>query len=86
MRDVSCHLLPHIHLGTTEISRKYYIHICMFRNFVFPKIYISATRKYVCGINFPKITYHVFVSDSKNYMERCFGNCFLGTSHFSYMK
>ena len=26
-----------------------------------------------------------FVCDSENYMEKCFGNYFLGKSHFSYM-
>ena len=51
-----------------------------------PKNYISVTRKYSSGINFPKITYHAFVCDSENYMDRRFGNYFLGKSHFSYTK
>ena len=29
------------------------------------------------GINFPKITLHVFVCDSEHYMEKSFGNYFL---------
>ena len=33
-------------------------------------------EKYSSGINFPKITYHVFVCDSENYMETLFGNSF----------
>ena len=37
-------------------------------------------------INFPKITYHVLVFDSDNYMETLFGNYFLGASQFSYTK
>ena len=37
-------------------------------------------------MNFPKIAYHIFVCDSDNYVEKLFGNYFLGKSHFSYMK
>ena len=37
-------------------------------------------------INFPKITYHVFVCDSENCMEKLFGNYFFGKSHVRYMK
>ena len=32
---------------------------------------------FVSGINSPKITYHVFICDSKKYMEKLFGNYFL---------
>ena len=42
--------------------------------------------KYFSGIHFPKITLHVFVCDSENYMENLFGNYFLGKSHFNYTK
>ena len=44
---------------------------------------MSVTQTYFSGINFPKITWHVFVCDSRNYMEKLFGNC-LGLSHVSY--
>ena len=58
-------------------------------NFVFGinvlKIYNSVTWKYFTGINFPKITLHVFICDSENYIEKLFGNYFLGKSHFSYI-
>ena len=37
-------------------------------------------------MNIPKITYHVFVCDSENYMDKPFWNYFLGKSDFSYMK
>ena len=50
------------------------------------RIYISVTGKYFTGINFPKITVHVFVCDSENYMEKLFKKSVLGTSHFSYIK
>ena len=36
----------------------------------FPKKYTSVTRKSFSGINFPKITYHVFVCASENCMEK----------------
>ena len=52
----------------------------------FPKNYISVTRNYFSRINLPRITYHVFVCDSQNYMELAFWEYFLGKSHFSYMK
>ena len=69
------------------LARKYYIHIFVF-GINFPINYISVTRRYFSGVNFnfPKITYHVFVCDSENYIEKRFGNYFLGKSHFSYMK
>ena len=51
-----------------------------------PKTTFQLQDNILGGINFPKITYHVFVCDSENYMEKLFGNYFLGKSHFSYMK
>ena len=56
-----------------------------FRN-EFPEKLHFSYKKYFSGINFQKITYHVFVCDSENYMEKCFWNYFLGKTHFSYMK
>ena len=47
---------------------------------------MSVSRIFWGGIDFPKITYHVFTCDSENYMEKLFGNYFLGKSHFSYTK
>ena len=41
---------------------------------------------YCTEINFPKITLHIFICDSRNYMEKWFGNSFPGKSHFSYIK
>ena len=38
---------------------------------------ISVTRKYFSGMNFPKITYYVFVCDSENCIEMCLGINFL---------
>ena len=35
---------------------------------------------------FSQITWHVFVCDSGNYMEKSFRNYFQGKSHFSYVK
>ena len=35
------------------------------------------TSIFVLGINVLKITYHVFVGDSENYMDKRFGNNFL---------
>ena len=43
----------------------------------FPINYIAVTRECLSGIHFPKVTYHVFVCDSENYMEKRFGNYFL---------
>ena len=55
-------------------ARKDYIHKFLFVFGInFPKNYISITRTYFSGINFPKIAYHVFVCDSENYMENCLG-------------
>ena len=41
------------------------------------KITFQLQENIYSGINFPKITYHVFVCDSENYMEKRFGNYFL---------
>ena len=43
-----------------------YIHFVFGINF--PKLYISVTQQYFSGIHFPKITFHVFVRASENYM------------------
>ena len=43
----------------------------------FPKNYISVTRNLFLELISQKITYHVFICDSENYMEKLFGNIFL---------
>ena len=40
----------------------------------FPEKLHFSYKKYFFGINFPKITYYVFVCDSENCMETLFGN------------
>ena len=52
-----------------------YINVCFWNQFP-PKLHFSY-KKYFSGINFPQITYHVFVCDSENYMDKRFGNYFL---------
>ena len=52
----------------------------------FSRNYISVTRKFISGISFAEITYHELVCDSENYMDKLFGNYFLGSFHFSYTK
>ena len=47
---------------------------------------MSVTESYFSRVNYPKNSLHVFVCDSENYMEKLFGNYFLGKSHFSYTK
>ena len=49
----------------------YIIFVVLGINFL--KIYISVTRLF-SGVNFPKITFHVFVCDSENCMEILLGN------------
>ena len=51
----------------------------------FPKNYLSVTRNSLLEL-IPPNTYHVFVCDSENDMDKRFGNYFLGKSHFSYMR
>ena len=41
---------------------------------------------FLSGKNFPKITLHVFVCDSENYMQKLSWNYFSGRSHFSCRK
>ena len=73
--------LPTLHSS----KKRLHTSMCVF-GIDFPKNYTSAPRKYYSGTNFTKITYHVFVCDSENCIEKLFGNYFLGKSHFSYMK
>ena len=42
------------------------------------KITFQLQENIFLECNFPKITLHVFVCDSENYMENIFGNYFLG--------
>ena len=68
------------------LAGKYYIHKFLLSELILQENYIAVTSKYFSGIHFPKITYHVLVCDSENYMEKLFENYFLGKSHVSYMK
>ena len=61
-----------------SLARKYYIHEFLFLELVSQKITFRLQEKSFSGIHFPRIAYHVFVCDSENYMERLFGNYFLG--------
>ena len=63
--------------------RKDHIHTFLFSEII-PEIIHFSLKSYVSGIAFPKITLHVFVCDSENYMEKLFGNYFLGKSHVSF--
>ena len=51
----------------------------------FPEKLHLSYKKDCLWNQFPKMTLHVFVCDSENYMEKCFGNYFLGKSHVSYI-
>ena len=66
------------------LARKYTKNVVFGINF--SKNYISVTRNIFLELISPKIQYHGFVCDSENYMDKRFGNDFLGESHVSYMK
>ena len=54
------------------------VHFCFSTSF--PKIRRKKSfqlQEIFVGINFPKVTFHVFICDSENYMEKRFGNDFL---------
>ena len=36
----------------------------------FPEKYVSYIKRSLLGINFPKVTLHVFACDSENYIEK----------------
>ena len=73
-----CWNTQHINEYYTSI-RSYYMHNFSFVGIVFQNSYIPVTwkTKYVSGNSFPKITLHVLVCDSENYMEKKFGIIFL---------
>ena len=59
-------------------ARKYYIHASSFSGFVSSRLEsMSVTQTCLSGMNFPKITWHVFVCDSENYIEKSFWLQFL---------
>ena len=66
-------------------ARKDYIHKVLFSELISRKNTFQL-QDFFSRMNFDKITYHVFVCESEKYMEKRFGNYFLGKSHFSYMK
>ena len=69
---------------TLQSEKITYINIC-FSNYLAGRITFQLHE--IClGIDFPKITLHVFVCDSENHMETLSGIYFLGKSHFSYTK
>ena len=55
-------------------------------NITYIFFYFQNSYKYFSGIHCPKITFHMFICDSENYMEKLFGNYLLGKSHLSYTK
>ena len=64
-------------LNMYALARKYYIHNVLLLEFI-PIITCQLQEMFFfSGINFPKMSYHVFVCDSKNYMEKLFGKYFL---------
>ena len=67
------------------LARKDYIHKCLLSELISRNITFQLQDLF-SGINFPKITYQVFVCDLDNYMDKLFTNHFLEKSHFSYMK
>ena len=73
-------------LAVTLLARKDYIHNFLFSELNSRKITFQLQENSFRKLIFPEITYHIFVCDSENYMEKLFGNYFLGKSHFSYMK
>ena len=66
-------------------ARKDSIHISSLSELISRKTTFQLQEKF-SGTNFLTITYHVFICDSENYMEKLFRNYFLGKSHVSYMK
>ena len=72
------------------LARKYYIHKLLFSELMSRKITLQLQenifRELISRkLHFPKITCHVFVCDSENYMEKLFVNFLLGKSHGSYI-
>ena len=53
---------------------------------IYWKITLQLHKSSFSGVNFPKITLHVFIWDSEKYMEKLFGSYFPGKMQFSYMK
>ena len=64
-------------------ASKDYIHTFLFWELIPEKLHLSYIEIF-SRINFPKITLHVFVCDSENYMKNVWD--FLEKSHFSYIK
>ena len=67
-------------------AKKDYIHEFWFSEFISREIKFQLQENGFLELISPKITYHVFVCDSENNMEKLFVNNFLEKSHFNYMK
>ena len=78
---------PHLNPTFCLHSRqKDHIHQILFLEFISRKSLHFSYIKYYSGHLFSqKLTWHVFVCDSENYMEKLVGNHLLGKSHFSYI-
>ena len=71
-------LPPSKQILSYTLARKYYIHIFLFMELLSPQITFQLQKENsFSGVNVPKITLRVFVCDSENYMEKCFGDYFL---------
>ena len=68
--DAACH-------AAYTPARKGYIHNFLFSELIYPKITFQLQEIFFSGINFPQITYHIFVCDSENDMKKLFWNYFL---------
>ena len=69
-------------------QKRSHTHKVLFSELISEKILHCSYKKcfFLRELILAKITYHVFVCDSENYMEKSFGNYFLGKPHFSHMK
>ena len=67
-------------------ARKYEIHKCRFSEIISRKSASQLHKNTSLELIYRKITLHVFVCDSENYMEKMFANDFLRKSHFSTCK
>ena len=65
------------------LARKYCIQNFLFSEIISREITFQLQENIFLEFVSPKITYHVFFSDSENYMENLFGNCFPGISEES---
>ena len=84
-----CAISPHCQTSNCTVMRIRHPLLVFHTFFVFginfPKNYMSVTRNSFLELISRKNTLHVFFCDSENYMEKSFGNYFLGKSHLSYI-